>query len=686
MNRARTNRRRGHAVVAVALLLLICRSAGVAQVAPADSLRPDTLISALPDTLRRVDTVTIDPVRPFFPTASPFGSIVPATSPQAARFVSELSLARMRYYTAFDALRRSVPALPLSQGMPGLVRGFSYAGAPPSAVAASFGGRPLEGLAAYGYDLESYPMEYLERAEIVTGARALLYGTGEALMAVNLVQPRLDVEGSYARVWYAQDAGDLTGGELMYSRNVGRRSNISLGFRRLATGDDVGSKFLNQELTSWSVHANATWRPMPSLMVSLTELFVDATRSQNGGLTPESSFNPFDRAHEVNDEVLEERTLRHDVTLAAEWIFGGRSTVGLDTLLAAGSASGRLDSVMRIDLAAYGTFGRRELGALESVVSIDEVPLRTERTHAGLRAGLWVPVGPARIEGNAIADLVGRRDRDEETTTFDLGRRQAGLLLELPIGAAIALRGSGRYSKGWEGEIGGVAAELLLQPTDRLSARLGVRLQRHECPCEDPLRLADSIDAIRFEDYRTAQLAEGSIAWQDSSTLFSVTAFARRAEPIDPASGLERTLLAGAEARLRIPFWILALEAHAHGTIQPENERRFPAARIFADLHAPLRLIDGNLDLRVGTTMEWQSPVGATSYDVMTGSFLFLQEADAGTARQLPLWDVYAHARIGTAYVRLAMRNILDVESWSVYRYPERRRSLVFEVTWSFID
>jgi hypothetical protein len=669
-------------IAPIVACLLLAGSTAVAQIAPADSLRPDTLMSALPDSVERVDTV--DPVRPFFPTASPFGSIVPAASPLATRIVSELSLASMRYFTAFDALRRMVPALPLSQGLPGLVRGFSVAGAPPSAVSASFNGRPLERLAAYGYDLELYPMEFLERAEIVTGARALLYGTGEALMAVNFTQPRFDVEASYIRAWYAQDAGDLTGGDLMYARNIGRRANLSLGFRRVTSGDDANVRFENQEVSTWSVHANATWRPIPSLMLSLTELFSDASRSQNGGLIPESSRSPF--ADVVYEPFWEEQTLRHDVTLAAEWIAGGRSVRGLDTLLASGVPSGRLDSAIRIDAAAYYSYGERQLAIGDSIVEIDGGMLRTLRTRAGIRAGLWVPLSFARLEANAIAELVGARDRSESTSTFDLGRRQAGLLLELPVGSLLALRAGARYGRGPEGEIGGAAAELIVRPSERLSARVGARVQQHACPCEDPLRLVDTPGEIRFEDFRTSLLAEASIAYQDSSTLASLLAFARRAEPLDPASGLESALITGAEARVRIPFWLLALEAHVHGTLTPDADTRFPRLRAFGDLFAPLRLIEGNLDLRVGTTLEYQTPTAGAFYDIVSGSFLYLPAESVTTFSQFPTWDAYAQARIGSAYLRLALRNILDVESWSVYRYPERGRSFVFEVTWSFID
>jgi hypothetical protein len=208
---------------------------------------------------------------------------------------------------------------------------------------------------------------------------------------------------------------------------------------------------------------------------------------------------------------------------------------------------------------------------------------------------------------------------------------------------------------------------------------------QHACPCETPLDLFDSLRGSRFQDFRTAFLAEGSLSYQDSSTLLSLTGFARRAEPLEATAGGEGMMITGAEARARVPFWLLALEAHVHGILTPSDDARFPRLRAFGDLYAPLRLIQGNLDLRVGTTLEVQTPTAGAYFDIVSGSFL-MPPAGAPSPTQYPVWDVYAHARIGTAYVRLALRNILDVEAWSVFRYPERGRSLVFEVTWSFID
>lgn len=667
----------------VVVLLCSCATIARAQVAPADSLGRDTLYTALPDTVARVRA--IDPVRPYFPAAAPFGSIVPATSPDAARIVSELALASMRYFTAFDVLRRFTPALPLSQGSPGLVRALSYAGASPDAVGVSYNGRPLEGLAAYGYDLELYPMEFAERTEIVTGARALVYGTGEALMAVNFVQPRLDVEATYMRAWYAQDAGDLTGGDLMYARNLDDRANVSLGFRRLTTGNDVSARFANQELSNWAVHANATWRPVPSLMLSLTELFADATRSQNEGLTPESSRNPLSVEHQVYNTSWQERTLRHDVTLAAEWLAGGPRNADLDSVLSTGDAAASIDSAIRVDAALYGSFGSRQLEAGDSVIDDGGGVLRTERTRVGVRAGAWVPLSFARLETNAIIELAGARDRDQATASYALGRQHVGALLEFPIGGGLALRGSARYTRGREGQFIGGAGEITSRIGSRIIATAGARVQTHECPCEEPMRSLPAFQSSVYESTRTSFMAEASIAYQDSATLLSLMAYARQARPAGAAADTRELMTTGGELRARVPFWILALEAHAHGILLPENARYLPQARVYGDLFAPLNLLDGSLDLRIGTTLEYQTPMAGSLYGVVTGSFVRTPD-DAPVFAQVPLWDAYAQARIGTAYLRLALRNILDVEAWSLYRYPERGRSFWFEVTWSFID
>src|SRR5512133_3833098 len=129
--------RRGRMTLACgAALFLIAGIPAAAQnapIAPPDSLGRDTVYVAIPDTVRRVTSV--DPLRPYFPSITPFGSIVPAAELAANRVVTNLDLASSRYATAYDVLEPNLPAYPLSEGAPGLARFFSYAGSAPASIA-----------------------------------------------------------------------------------------------------------------------------------------------------------------------------------------------------------------------------------------------------------------------------------------------------------------------------------------------------------------------------------------------------------------------------------------------------------------------------------------------------------------------------------------------------------------------
>jgi hypothetical protein len=48
--------------------------------------------------------------------------------------------------------------------------------------------------------------------------------------------------------------------------------------------------------------------------------------------------------------------------------------------------------------------------------------------------------------------------------------------------------------------------------------------------------------------------------------------------------------------------------------------------------------------------------------------------------------DVQVAALLGKAYVRLWFRNLVDAAWYRMPFYPQPGRSLVFELTWSFLD
>jgi outer membrane receptor protein involved in Fe transport len=612
------------------------------------------------------------------------GALLHRDRPYEYPTVTKEDMAWMRYFTPFDVLSEVLPAYPLSQGSPGLVRAFSYAGASPDALSILFNGRPLRGVRNGTFDLELYPLEFVDRIEVLTGARAALYGSGESLLALNFVQPRFDVNGSYVRLWYAQSEHNLTGGDITYSRNLGSRSNLTLGFRRLPSDGE----YENQDVSGWSARGSFRWHPSEALTLSLTEIFSDHGRGQNGGLEPTSPLAALNAS--VVNSFLDEDLLRHDLTLTARWYPGGQIEMAavklVDTLGGSVADTGArgvrrvVDTTYRIDGALYYTYARRAL-----MIGEDSVVSQDRRDLVGARAGLDIPLAFARLEANGIIE-VGKGGEP---------RFEAGGMLEIPVADVVALRGGSRiFSNDGERYVL-LFGEAAFSPFDSLSLR-GTLRQRVNFESAQPSRIFDGFpDTLRlFSDVITQSLAEASLDWRNGVLRAGISGFLRRAEPVEGIDRVAAHTVTGAQARLRLPLvWGLAVDNNLLFTYDPDGDNRFPLLHGTSDLYGTWTLFDNNLNARVGTSLQYQSGVRGAEYltgqfgpYADEGSYTYPIDTDRPLFTPFPIWNAYIHARIGSAFIRLAMRNILDAEFNTLYRYPRWAREINLTVTWALID
>jgi hypothetical protein len=664
-------RRRGailpsiHAVLLfIGMLVAVAVQAQTKPMAPADSTTRDTTGRIAGDTVRSADSIRR--ATPIPRHGAPLGAIVDRIDAPGVSAITKQDQAWRRYFTAFDLLQGSLPAYPLSQGAPGLVRAFSYAGASPDAISSLFNGRPLRAPDDRAYDIELFPMEFIERTEILQGARAVLYGSGESLIALNFVQPRFDVDGSYVRLWYAQGENNLTGADISYARNVGRGSNLTFGFRRLPSDGE----FPNQRVSNWAAHAALTWNPIETLELSLSEIYSDGTRGLNGGLLASSSRTSL--AAQVYDNELKERSLRHDATLSAHW-FPRMIDATVATPVDTGSKHTLVDTTFHIDADLYYSYAERNL-LISGSSGGDSTYDFLHRDLLGTRFALALPLAFARLEGNGIAELRAGRGI----------RLEAGGMLELRAGDRVALRGVARLFKDQGNSYTLFAGEGVLGFGDSLSLRATLR-QRIDLESAGPEGL---IDTVRyFDDGRTRLLGEAALDWRNGDYRLGVTAFLRRVDPLLGYGGLEPHTVSGASLHLRLPLLLhITLDNTLLGTIDPAGDGRFPAVYGSSDLFGQWTLFNGNLDLRVGTSLEYQSALRGAEYQSETGRFIFPGDPDRATFTPFPNWTAYIHGRIGSAFIRVGMRNILDAEFLTLYRYPQWGRELNLEVTWALID
>lgn len=593
----------------------------------------------------------------------PLGAVVSDIPGPGVEFITKRDLVWRRYFTLFDALRRDLPAYSLSLGGPGLVQAFSYAGADPSSIAMLYNGRPLHGVGDLAYDIENWPTEFADRYEILRGARSLLYGSGDALLAINVVQPRYDVEGSYVRIWYEQGENNTTSADLTFARNVGSGGNLALGFRRIASDGIYVSG--NQKVSNWSGRGALTFYTSPALTLSLTEVFTDATHGLNGGLTPTSPRSPLAAGLAFEDLVASERTLRHDLTLAAR--YHPNATTTLDSLQKEISV---VDTTVRLDGDLYYSYAEREFTFTRQDTTRATATTNSVQGRAGLRGGLRLPLAFAGLLGNGVVEIdnVGRF------------RAEGGGLLEIRGGEQITLRaGAKLFVIGDESSVA-LVSEVAVR-LDSISLRGTLRAAN---PI-NPVQIDAANDTLHYLSFtRTPILAEGEIRWTHDRAALSLSATFRRVEPIAGAVPFNM-ISADIGATIPLPFNTI-FDNHTILTLAPSGDHRFPLAHTLSDLYTHWRLLAGNLDLRLGTTLEYQTSLRALRFDNTTATFFDPEDAAHVNVISYPIWNAYVQARIGNAYLRVEMRNILNNEYYTVYRYPVWGRGLYLGANWALVD
>ena len=604
-----------------------------------DSLSVDSAAVAAQDSIAAI--ARADTLPPLLHGGVPPGSV----RPYATGFVDDLHKEELNqdlYFSLFGPLHRTLPALPMSQGTPGRVRTFSYAGSGPPPVL--FNGRPLN-----GFEAEMYSPEFFEQVEILRGADAALYGGSDALLALNIVPPMFDVAGSYMRLAWAQ-GNNSTNSDVSYARNITSRTNLAVGLRSMSGDGD----YTNEAVSFWSARGALTWRPTERLNISLAELFTDLTRGANGGLTSASAASP--GFAEVQNDSLRESTLRHDITLGFQWYPGASDS----------TATKRSDGQARVDGALYYSHAERRLEVDEDVLAeISGIRSRTSADRTGVRVGGFLPLGQVRMHANGVADIVNGES----------GRIHAGGMAELVLADSLRLFAGAALTS--ENDVASTTlfAEGRLVPVTDLALRLTARAMNSD---------AEAAQGSVWSLERTGLFIEAEAAWKPGRSVLRVGGGLRQV-PASAQTGEEYTLITG-NLSATIPFAFLSFEENVTFTSLPADDKRFPAISSRSDLFGLFQLFGGNLDLRTGASLEVQTSFAGSEYDYVSGLWIYPQDAAREERGLYPLLNVYAQGRIGSAYLKIEMSNILGSEYYTIYRYPYPGRSLRLGITWALID
>ena len=596
-----------------------------------------------------VDSASIlshtDTIPPYPVSGAPLGSLRFAET-NFAHDLKKEDLNDDLYFSLFEPLSGTLPAYPLSQGAPGLIQTFSYAGS--GTLPVLYNGRPLS-----GYGVELYSPEFIERVEVLQGSEAALYGGANVLMALNAVQPRFDVAGSYMRLAWAQGFG-TTNSDVSYARNIAPRTNLALGFRNVSSD----GQYDNQEVSFWSARGSLMWRPSSNLTLSLSELFTDLTRGANGGLTGTSLFTP--GLESVVNDSLDEHHLRHDLTLAFQWYPDGAEHDSLP--------EAEIQPKARVDGALYFSHAEHSFKVGEEPAEIPGLITQSDEDRTGVRFGAMVPFGDVRVHANGLVDVVNG----------DRGNFHAGGMAEIVLAQDVRVFAGAALTSQGDLTTTSIFSEGRLSVSEALHLRLTGRLFDDNAPEAVVPDGAWSNERSRF-------LFEADAVWRKGRGEIHAGGTVRQVIS-GRGSNAEYTLITGNVSATFPVIAFLSLEQQAQLTLTPTEDKRFPLLYSRSDLYGVFSVFRNNLDLRVGARLEFQSSFAGSEYDYLTGRWLYPVASDSEERQLNPLLDLYVQGRIGSAYLKIGMSNLLGNEFYTINRYPYPGRSLRLGITWALID
>ena len=552
-------------------------------------------------------------------------------------------------FTLHDLLYSTLSSYQLRGGEPGLPSGYSTAGGSPTDHSILFNGRPLQGAKGENYDLSFYPMEFIESVEFLRGSRVALYGSADALSGVNILQPQFDVEGSYLRLSFVQGGAGTSRAEGVFARNLSRASNVAIGFRRLVS-DGI---YANQEVDGFNLYGSFYHRSSPSLTFSLTGMLTEFDRGASGGLEATS-------VSSVINDTLNKGVLRHDLTFSTRWI-PGLSAEG-DPL-----NSRKLSKMTRFDGALYFTHADDQWLVGEELTQLPNRSSRQRSDLFGFRGSGITMVGSSELRGVINAEI-----ENAGFSTF-----HGGGLIAVPLFDGLQLEG-------------GVVLTHR-QEVNRVSFVGEVRAQLHDSSVlrgtyrhfigEENLLPGNSI--LQLTGEITNWMADVEWELKGGELHGQVHGWLRQGEK---TVGMDTYTIAGMSLRGTVPVGIVRLKGTINGMFLPEGDKRFPALATLGEIFVPLTLFNGALDLELGTKIGWQSDFSGVEFDPLSGDWLYPTEVRNTDRQKWGLLDLFASARIGSAYINLSLYNILNAEYRTVSRYPTWGRSLRFGITWGMID
>ena len=584
--------------------------------------------------------------------------------------IEKQDLLFMDYSEFSDILAEKIPAYPLNLGYFGQYNHFSIFGAMPSDISFRFNGRPLDDMLYQTVNLSELEPEAYENIEVFTGSDAVIFSDNASGAFINLQEIRYDTKYPYTKLWYSQAGYDFLAADIIFSQNFTKDMNFNFGIRR-QTGKGM---FENNTLDGWNVRGGIRWNPTDLLSISLVENFTNHCTGLNGGINYDKSDDLYDPiVAEVYYTKLNDRVWSHDITLSGSLLMGEDSSSALS-----GSAYFSYNNWEK-----YRSEDIR-LGDYDSIGSINflsrdyGISLKYEQN--------FLDFFTLRVGGDINNNFLEGSLYSDEADAVKLGVFAHGTM---NLTHNLKISGGMRISQFNGKTLISAGEKAVVKISDFILTADFSRSQRMPSA-------AEGFD-LKEEEHL---LALTEIKWYKDLTNISIAVFARNINspiinelifneadlPINTISnnGTSKQIF-GANTEINTVFFKninLSLFAQVYKSNTDEKEdKRFPL--LYAGGTCFYEMKFGASILRLGTTIYVISGKKGMQFVPQKRVYVDYQYQSNFNFNGV---EVFARAKLGDAYVKVAYQNALDRGYFFVPIYPQIDANFRLSFSWAFMN
>lgn len=553
----------------------------------------------------------------------------------------------------------------------GLEEGLSLFGSNPASRAFAFNSRAIGDLNFEGYNLNYVAMDGIENAQLFYGSDAAIFSDNSSGFYTNIQEARYNTSRPFTKIWFAQGSYDYLASEGVFSQNIKKDLNFTFGFRR----QSAKGRFENQALDSWNVRALLRYNPTDFESFSLSDNFYNYKRGENGGVVWDSASYFDELSTDVNNATMYSRNYRHDLTLSYSNIFDSTQTNAVsingyfsnsDWQRLEYTNALRADSAMlrkTYESSNWGFNGEYQTNILNPIklnlgAELDNFNMATINNNGGKTGLKYSIYGQGKIN---FADNFSVKGGARITNFKDINLLNIGAGLDYQLSKSIAISGDVSRFDNFPFYLSKTQFEN--EHHNLLLSSISFKVK------DDEYKLGGYYRLIQNE------IVANPIMDSANKRVMGINRFA-----LDNSSYYGFYI----NAKNSLKDSTFALNSKLAFDNGAASYRRAPRFSLTATPEYTLRVGRSILSAGINLKLNYDAPI--IGYYPEEQAYFWTKDAKPRMDEFSNRIDVFAVAKLGNAYVRIQMRNLLSSSYYTTAVYPELDRELRISVSWAFFD